>query len=115
MTDADPTANGYPLRAESAPRDLYVPADISVPEFQEAAETGEPGYDSPAQPGSGGASARPAWPGAARPAGWFLSVPREAAPLGTPGMEPAPPDNPLNEPGEGEHHGDQGYPGGAGH
>src|SRR5712691_7939376 len=103
MSDADPTANGYPPRAESAPSDLHVPADISVPEFLEAAETGEPGYEYPAQPGSGGASAWPAWPGAARPAGWFLSVPREAAPLGTPGMEPARPDNRLNEPDEAEY------------
>jgi hypothetical protein len=104
MTDADPRANGYPPRAESAPPDTSVSVDSSpggasaypsmrVPEFHQTAETGEPGYDSPAQPGSGGAGAWPAWPGVARPAGWFLSVPREAAPLGTADMEPARPDN----------------------
>ena len=105
MTDADPRANGYPPRAEFAPQaPVPVPVNSSPddasprvpvhsPEIDEAAETGEPGYGSLAQPGSGGATAWPAWPGVARPAGWFLSVPREAAPLGPADREPARPDN----------------------
>src|SRR3954447_23270058 len=104
MTDADPRSNGFPPRAEfaapetpalvnSAVADASPHLPTRVPEFHETAEKGEPGYGSPAQPGSGGASAWPAWPGVARPAGWFLSVPREAAPLGTTDTEPARPDN----------------------
>src|ERR1700745_1179640 len=100
MTDVDPTAIGYPPRAESVPPATSAPVDsstgdasqrssVDAPEFHQTAETGEPGYDSLAQPGSGGASAWPEWPGVARPAGWFLSVPREAAPLGPTDTEPA--------------------------
>src|SRR6266702_8101621 len=104
MTYADPSANGCPPRAEFAPPETSVPVNTSpgdasqhlpmrAPEFHETAETGEPGYESPAPPESGSASAWPAWPGVARPAGWFLSVPGEAVPLGPTGMEPARPDN----------------------
>lgn len=41
---------------------------------------------------SGTAANWPEWPGAARPAGWFLPIAREAAPLGEPGPEPARPE-----------------------
>src|SRR5215468_8563955 len=85
MTDADPRAN------DNAPRGLSAPHDL--PESHDAAERGFlPGSEGPATPAFGGASAWPAWPGVARPAGWFLSAPGEAAPPGAPGSEPARPD-----------------------
>jgi len=65
MTDAGHQADSYP------------PVEFS--------ETAEPTF--------GSAGARLAWPGVARPAGWFLSAPEEAAPSGLPGTEPARPDN----------------------
>ena len=46
-------------------------------------------FGAPANPGSGAAANWPQWPGVARPAGWFLPVPGEAAPPGEPGTEPA--------------------------
>src|SRR5260221_441411 len=70
MTNASHRADGYP------PDEL--------PEFPETAE-----------PEFGSADARPSWPGVARPAGWFLPAPEEAAPSGMPGTEPARPDDPA--------------------
>src|SRR5215469_9508683 len=91
MTDIDPGANGQTPGATSAPRDVSTLNEL--PEAHETAERGgEPGYQAPAPPGFGSVSARPDWPGVARPAGWFLSAPREAAPLDEPSSGPARPD-----------------------
>ncbi len=68
MTDAGHRTDGYP------PDEL--------PDFPETAERE-----------FGSVGARPSWPGVARPAGWFLPAPEEAAPSGMPGTEPARPDN----------------------
>ena len=59
MTDADPRANGFAPRAEFAAPEMPAPANSAPadasqhfsmrdPEFHETAETGEPGYGSPA-------------------------------------------------------------------
>jgi hypothetical protein len=78
MTDVSHWADGYP------PDEL--------PEFPETAE-----------PEFGSVDARPSWPGVARPAGWFLPAPEEAAPSGMPGTEPARPDTPDSAPATHEH------------
>jgi hypothetical protein len=82
MTDATSPASGHTWGAESAHSEnphiyaTYGPGDEAV---------GEPA----AAPGSEQARDRPAWPGVARPAGWFLPVPGDAAPPVWPGTEPA--------------------------
>ena len=79
MTDATSQANGHVPCTESERR--------ASPDLD-----GTPGYGTatggtaPTAPESGEASARPGWPGVARPAGWFLPVTGEAAPPGRPGM-----------------------------
>ncbi|HEY6785872.1 MAG TPA: hypothetical protein VI365_01040, partial [Trebonia sp.] len=70
--------------------DGYSPDEL--PEFPETAE-----------PEFGSADAQPSWPGVARPAGWFLPAPEEAAPSGMPGTEPARPDNQDSAPATHEH------------
>src|SRR6202162_2845929 len=59
------------------------PDGSSPDELPESPETPEPEF--------GSADARPSWPGVARPAGWFLPAPEEAAPSGMPGTAPARP------------------------
>src|SRR5215472_17685168 len=85
MTDATSQADGHAPGAESAQR--ANPDLDGTPGYGAAA-----GGTAPTAPDSGEASAWPAWPGVARPAGWFLSAPGEAAPPGAPGREPARPD-----------------------
>jgi hypothetical protein len=81
MTDATSPANGHTPEAESA-------HSVS-PDRDDASGYGPAGEEeAPTAPDSGGASARPGWPGVVRPAGWFLSAPGEAAPPGV-GTEPA--------------------------
>src|SRR5215472_14021754 len=82
MTDATSQADGHAPGAESAQR--ANPDLDGTPGFGAAA-----GGTAPTAPDSGEASAWPGWPGVARPAGWFLPVPGEAAPPARPGMEPA--------------------------
>ena len=78
MTDGSHRTDGYPLD-----------------ELSEFSETAEREF--------GGVVARPSWPGVARPAGWFLSAPEEAAPSGVPGTEPARPDNQDSAPAPADH------------
>jgi hypothetical protein len=82
MTDATSQADGHAPGAESARR--ANPDLDGTPGLGAAA-----GGTAPTAPDSGEASAWPGWPGVARPAGWFLPVPGEAAPPARPGMEPA--------------------------
>jgi hypothetical protein len=111
MTDATSQANGHALGAESARR--ANPDLDGTPRYGAAA-----GGTAPTAPDSGEASAWPGWPGVARPAGWFLSGPGEAAPPAWPGMEPARADagpEPDPEPGPGHSAGPGGPgPGGPG-
>jgi len=83
MTDATPSEMGSTSGPESARQ--------ANPDPFETSGHGASAGDDPAE--SGEASARPAWPGVTRPAGWFLSGRTgEAAPPVRPGMEPARPD-----------------------
>src|SRR5262245_14183400 len=82
MTDPTSQANGHAPGAESERR--------ANPDWDETPGYGAAaGGTAPTTPDSGEASAWPGWPGVARPAGWFLPVPRKAVPPGRPGMEPA--------------------------
>jgi hypothetical protein len=81
MTDATSQANGRAPDAESARREG--PDLDGTPGYGAAA-----GGTAPTAPDFGEANAWPGWPGVARPAGWFLSAPGEAAPPARPGMEP---------------------------
>jgi hypothetical protein len=110
MTDATSQANGRAPGAESARR--ASPDLDGTPGYGAAA-----GGTAPTAPDSGEASAWPGWPGVARPAGWFLPGPGEAAPPALPGMEPAradaspepdPEPGPRHSPGQGEPGPDEG-------
>src|SRR5215472_16536940 len=95
MTDATSQADGHAPGAESAQR--ANPDLDGTPGYGAAA-----GGTAPTAPDFGEASAWPGWPGVARPAGWFLSAPGEAAPPARPGMEPVRADagpEPNPEPG----------------
>jgi len=84
MTGDTPQQNGDTSGAESG--EIQNP-NPNGPSGYGTAVTGE---EQTVVPDSGAASARPAWPGAARPAGWFLSpASGEAAPPEITGQEPA--------------------------
>ena len=84
MTDATPPEGGYTVGAESS-REANSDPDGTSGNGVTAGE------EKTVAPESGAAGAWTAWPGVARPAGWFLSaaVSGEAAPPERPGTEPA--------------------------
>jgi len=82
MTDATPPANGETAGAEPARQANPDPYGTSGDDTAAAEPT-------TAVAESGSATAWPAWPGVARPAGWFLSASGEAAPPVRFGTEPA--------------------------
>jgi hypothetical protein len=82
MTDNSHHADGRTPSTASAPR--------GNPGLHETAGQGDAErFGASASSGSGGAAKWLAWPGVARPAGWFLSASGEAAPPGGFGTEPA--------------------------
>jgi len=81
MTGDTPQESGHTSGAESA--------EIQNPDPDDLSGYGTAGEEKTVVADSGTASVWPSWLGAARPAGWFLSVSGEAAPPERPGTEPA--------------------------
>src|SRR5579863_1843147 len=82
MTGDTPQESGHTSGAESA--------EIQNPDLDDSSGYGTAaGEEKTVVADSGTASVWPSWLGAARPAGWFLSVSGEAAPPEMPGTEPA--------------------------
>ena len=82
MTDAAAYGSGYLPSSASTSRANSGRQESAGPDDAER-------FGASASPGHGAVASWPEWPGAARPAGWFLPVPGEAAPPAGPGTEPA--------------------------